>query len=109
MEQTNQHPVMKKIVYGAGTLVLCGYVVLFISGPQGWKSLREKWDHIENLESENADLKQRVETIRKYNERVRNDKDAQQIEIRKNLDMMRDGELEFRFPTKPETGTTQKK
>ena len=100
---------MKKMAYGFGTLVLCGYVVLFISGPQGWQSLKEKWNHIETLEKENADLRQRVETIRTYSERVRNDKDAQQLEIRKNLDMMREGELEFRYPSKPEAGAAEKK
>ena len=110
MEQTNQHPVMKKVAFVAGALVLCGYVVLFVSGPQGWQSLREKWNQIETLERENADLKQNVETIRTYNEQVKNKKDTQQLEIRKNLDgFMREGELEFRFPAKTEAATPEKK
>ena len=99
---------MKRIAYGVGTLVLCGYVVLFISGPQGWRSLREKWDNIETLERENADLKQKVEAIRVYNKRVRTNRDTQQLEIRKNLDVMREGELEFRFPAKPDAETGEK-
>lgn len=101
MEPAKQHHAIKKIAYGACALILCGYIALFVNGPQGWHSLRQKWNQIDSLEKDNADLKQNVETIRKYNERVKTDKDAQQLEIRKNLDMMREGELEFRYPVPP--------
>ena len=41
---------------------------------------------------------------------VKNKKDTQQLEIRKNLDgFMREGELEFRFPAKTEAATPEKK
>ena len=47
---------------------------------------------------ETETLKQSVETLRKYNQNIKKDPDAQQLEIRKNLEMMRPGEMEFRYP-----------
>ena len=76
---------------------------MFISGPQGYRSLKEKWEHIETLEKETADLKKTVETIKKYNQSIEKDPDAQQLEIRKNLEMMRPGDLEFRYPKEQES------
>lgn len=104
----NVQSVIKRLAYTAGTLVVCGYAAMFIGGPQGWSSLKEKWNHIEALEKETADLKQTVETIKKYNSSVQKDPDIQQLEIRKNLEMMRPGELEFRYPKEPETKELEK-
>ena len=91
-------PVLKRFGYAVGVVVLFGYVAMFIAGPQGYRSLKEKWEQIESLESETANLKQSVETLRKYNQSIKKDPDAQQLEIRKNLEMMRPGEMEFRYP-----------
>jgi cell division protein FtsB len=91
-------PAIKRAGYAIGIVVLFGYVAMFIGGPQGYRSLKDKWEQIEALEAETADLKQSVETLRKYNQSVKKDPDAQQLEIRKNLEMMRPGEMEFRYP-----------
>ena len=98
----NIQSALKRLAYTAGAVVVCSYAAMFIGGPQGWRSLKEKWEHIESLEKETADLKQTVETIRKYNKSVQKDPDVQQLEIRKNLEMMRPGEMEFRYPKEPE-------
>ena len=100
--RSNLQPILKRLAYAAGTVVICGYVAMFIGGPQGWRSLKDKWDHIETLEKETADLKQTVETIKTYNQSIQKNPDVQQLEIRKNLEMMRPGELEFRYPKEQE-------
>lgn len=91
-------PVLKRFGYAVGMVVLFGYVAMFIAGPQGYRSLKEKRQQIEMLEAETETLKQSVETLRRYNQNIKKDPDAQQLEIRKNLEMMRPGEMEFRYP-----------
>ena len=103
MPRPNKQLLLKRLAYAASTLVICGYVAMFISGPQGYRSLKEKWEHIETLEKETADLKKTVETIKKYNQSIEKDPDVQQLEIRKNLEMMRPGDLEFRYPKEQES------
>ena len=91
-------PVLKRFGYAAGMIVLFGYVAMFFAGPQGYRSLIEKRQQIQALETETENLKQSVETLRKQNQSLQKDPDAQQLEIRKNLEMMRPGEMEFRYP-----------
>ena len=102
MNSDSLQPFLKRIGYAAGMVVLFGYVAMFIAGPQGYRSLKEKRQQIEMLETETENLKQSVETLRKYNQSIKKDPDAQQLEIRKNLEMMRPGEMEFRYPKEPD-------
>ena len=98
MTPDSLQPILKRIGYAAGMVVVFGYVAMFIAGPQGYRSLKDKRQQIEILETETENLKQSVETLRKYNQSIKKDPDAQQLEIRKNLEMMRPGEMEFRYP-----------
>ena len=91
-------PVLKRFGYAVGMIVLFGYVAMFFAGPQGYRSLIEKRQQIQALETETENLKQSVETLRKQNQSLKKDPDTQQLEIRKNLEMMRPGEMEFRYP-----------
>ena len=76
-----------------------GYVTL--RSPQGIPALREKWDEIRKLEEDNANLqrenKYRADRIKKLQESP----SEQELEVRKNLKLLRPGETSFILPDRP--------
>src|SRR5260370_39393071 len=94
--------VIRRLLYIAGFVVIGVYGFVALRGPQGIPALLDKWRDIHSLEEQNATL-QRENEYKK--ERIRKLKDSpgeQEMEIRKNLKLLRPGETTLILPESPE-------
>ncbi len=91
----------------AGVLVIGGLFAL--RGPQGLQSLLEKHREIRQLEEHNAALALENQRRRERIERLENSTTEQEMEIRKQLKLLRPGETTFILPesTEPSDGKTE--
>jgi len=76
-----------------------GYVAL--RGPQGIPALLEKRKEIRELEEQNAAILRENEYKRERIRRLQESPSEQEIEIRKKLHMLRQGETSFILPDQP--------
>ena len=88
-----------------GALILLAIVVAYawiaVSGPQGLQTLLDKRREIRELQEQNAaltrEIEHRVDRIR----RLENSPSEQEMEIRKQLKLLRPGETTFLLPDAP--------
>ncbi|MDX1984177.1 MAG: septum formation initiator family protein [Bryobacteraceae bacterium] len=80
------------------------YAVLAMRGPMGIPALQNKWQQIRARQQENADLRRDIELRRDHIQRLQKNVSQQELEIRKQLKMLRPGETTFILPeaSKPE-------
>src|SRR5580698_8521223 len=69
-----------------------GYVWIALRGPQGLGALLEKREEIRQLEEQNASLLRENERRRDHIRRLENSRSEQEMEIRKQLKLLRPGE-----------------
>ena len=82
--------------------VLIGvYGLATLRGPQGLPALREQWNQIRQLEEENANLQRENEYRRDRIKKLESNPSAQELEIRKQLKLLRPGETSFILPDQP--------
>lgn len=74
------------------------YGYLALRGPQGFPALQQKWSEIRQLEVENANLQRDNQYKKERIERLKNDPNEQELEIRKRLKLLRPGETSFILP-----------
>jgi cell division protein FtsB len=86
----------------AGVLLIGGLFAL--RGPQGVQSLLEKHREIRQLEEHNAALALENQRRRERIERLENSTTEQEMEIRKQLKLLRPGETTFILPDAPQSG-----
>jgi len=84
----------------AGTLVLA-YAWMAFRGPQGIQSLLERHQEISRLEQQNADKARQIEALRERIRRLEQSGSEQELEIRKELKLLRPGETTFLLPDPP--------
>jgi cell division protein FtsB len=72
-----------------------------LRGPQGLSALAEKRREVRQLEEKNADLVRDNDAKRLRIERLKHDRSAQEVEIRKRLKLQRPGETSFVLPDQP--------
>ena len=86
----------------ASAAVIAG-VVISLRGPYGIPALVTRWSEIRALEQKNADLKTEVDEMRERNRRLREIPSEVEPEIRRLLDMQREGEIDVKIgePGKP--------
>ena len=84
----------------AGTLVLA-YGWIALRGPQGFPALLEKHREIRRLEEQNAALAHENQLRRERVQRLENSRSEQEMEIRKQLKLLRPGETTFILPDAP--------
>jgi cell division protein FtsB len=72
-----------------------------LRGPQGLPALREQWDQIRQLEEENATLQRENDYRRVRIKKLESSPSEQELEIRKNLKLLRPGETSFILPEQP--------
>ena len=86
----------------ASAAVIAG-VALSFRGPYGIPALVNRWTEIRTLEQKNADLKTEVDEMRERNRRLREIPAEVEPEIRRLLDMQREGEIDVKIgePQKP--------
>ena len=77
------------------------YVWIAIKGPQGLQTLIEKHREIRQLEEQNAELRLENERRRERIRRLGDSQSEQEMEIRKQLKLLRPGETTFILPNTP--------
>ena len=95
-------PVRRVGAVVASAVVIAG-VVFSLRGPYGLNALMHRWTDIRTLEQKNADLKTEVDAMREHNRRLREIPSEVEPEIRRLLDMQREGEIDVKIgePQKP--------
>lgn len=77
------------------------YGVVALQGPRGIPALFEKRREIRQLEEQNAAAAAEIERRRERIERLRHNGTEQEMEIRKQLKLLRPGETTFILPDPP--------
>ena len=67
-------------------------------GPQGIPALQEKRGEIRKLEEENANLQREIQYRRDRIKKLQESPAEQELEVRKNLKLLRPGETSFILP-----------
>ena len=87
---------------GKGAWILLAVVVVYawiaVSGPQGLQTLLEKHREIRQLQEQNAALTREIEHRRDRIRRLEESRSEQEMEIRKQLKLLRPGETTFILP-----------
>ena len=90
---------------GKGALILLAIVIAYawiaVSGPQGLQALLEKRREIRELQEQNATLTREIEHRRDRIRRLEDSRSEQEMEIRKQLKLLRPGETTFILPDGP--------
>jgi cell division protein FtsB len=82
--------------------VLVGvYGYLSLRGPQGVPALMDKWREIRRLEEQNASLQRENDYRRDRIKKLQDSPSEQELEIRKQLKLLRPGETSFILPEQP--------
>lgn len=82
--------------------VLVGvYGYLSLRGPQGVPALMDKWQEIRRLEEENANVQRENDYRRERIKKLQDSPSEQELEIRKQLKLLRPGETSFILPDQP--------
>lgn len=95
-----------------GAVVLLAIVIAYawiaISGPQGVQALLEKRSEIRQLQEQNASMTREIEHRRDRIRRLEDSPSEQEMEIRKQLKLLRPGETTFILPDGPkDTGASE--
>jgi cell division protein FtsB len=77
------------------------YGWIAIRGPQGLQALLERHSEIRQLQEENAEKLRQNEILRDRIERLADSPSEQEMEIRKQLKLLRPGETTFLLPDSP--------
>jgi len=84
--------------------VLVGvYGYMSLRGPQGIPALMDKWREIRKLEEDNASLQRENDYRRDRIKKLQESPSEQELEIRKQLKLLRPGETSFILPDQPKT------
>ena len=89
------------------TVVLV-YGWIAIHGPQGLQALLEKHRQIRDLEEENAEKARENAALRDRIDRLADSPSEQEMEIRKQLKLLRPGETTFLLPDPPKSAEPAK-
>ena len=90
--------VVRRVAYSAALIMMAVYGYVALSGPQGIPGLRGKWNEIRRLEEEIANLQRDNHAKKERIRRLENDPAEQEMEIRKRLKLLREGETSFILP-----------
>ncbi len=102
---------LRKAVMGKkGAMVLLAIVIAYawiaVSGPQGLQALLEKRREIRDLQDQNAALTREIEHRRDRIRRLQESPSEQEMEIRKQLKLLKPGETTFILPDAPKDPDT---
>ena len=81
--------------------IVIAYACIAVSGPQGLQALLAKRREIRELEEQNATLTREIEHRRDRIRRLEESTSEQEMEIRKQLKLQRQGETTFILPEGP--------
>jgi cell division protein FtsB len=97
---------IRNIIMGKkGAMVLIAIVIAYawiaVSGPQGLQALVEKRREIRELQEQNAAATREIEHRRDRIRRLQDSPSEQEMEIRKQLKLLKPGETTFILPEGP--------
>jgi len=100
---TAKAPQSRKRAFGLliGATILSVYAITALRGPQGVQALLERYRAIRTLETQNAAAVVENQRLRERIERLRSNTSEQEMEIRKQLKLLRPGETTFILPDAP--------
>ncbi len=81
--------------------IAIAYAWIAVSGPQGVQALLEKRREIRQLQEQNASITREIEHRRDRIRRLEDSPSEQEMEIRKQLKLLRPGETTFILPDGP--------
>lgn len=84
-------------------LVAAAYGWIALRGPQGIEALLEKRREIRELEEQNASMARENDRRKERIRRLEHSTSEQEMEIRKQLKLLRPGETTFILPDAPKT------
>lgn len=98
----------RRIAIIAAIALTGGYAVVALRGPQGMTALMEKRRQIQELQVENANLERENQRKRDRIQRLESSPSEQEMEIRKQLKLLRPGETLFILPDAPKPDASKK-
>jgi cell division protein FtsB len=98
---------VRRIVYIIAFAMIGVYGFIALRGPQGIPALLEKRKEIRDLEEQNATTRRENEYRRARIQKLQDSPSEQEMEIRKKLHMLRQGETSFILPDQPKADKPQ--
>lgn len=89
----------RPILFAATLVAFVAYGTIMLRGPHGLRVLAEKRAVARQLEVDNADMQHEIDLKRVRIEKLKNDPNAQAIEIKKVLGWQKPGETVFKTST----------
>jgi len=86
---------LAKFLCVVAVLLIAGYAVVALGGPQGIPGLIEKRKQVQELEKRNAALAREIEQKRARIDRLRDNETDQELEIRQRLKLVKPDEKVF--------------
>jgi len=84
--------------------IAAGYSWIALRGPQGVQALLDKHGEIRTLQEQNAVAAREIDRRRERIRRLKESQSEQDMEIRKQLKLLRPGETTFILPDGPKDG-----
>lgn len=97
----NRRNLGRKIGYALAAALVVGYGWAAIRGPQGFQALLDKRREIQELQEQNTGRMRDNQRLRERIQRLRQSASEQEMEIRKQLKLLRPGETTFILPDAP--------
>jgi cell division protein FtsB len=91
----------RRVAYAAGLLLIAAYGWIALEGPQGLQTLLGKHREIRQLQEQNIILSRENDRRRERIRRLKESPSEQQMEIRKQLKLQKQGETTFILPDSP--------
>lgn len=88
----------RRIGIVAATAVLAGYASVALLGPQGFFSLRERYQEIRRLERENAEIERGNKDLQSLIFKVRTSRSQQEVLVKDRLKYTKENETQFVLP-----------
>lgn len=97
----------RRIGFVAGAAVLTGYAAVAVFGPQGFFSLRERYQEIRRIERENADIEHGNKQLQELINKVKDSRSQREVIVKDKLKYAHPNELQFVLPDSSARPQTQ--
>ena len=91
----------RRIGFVAATAVLAAYAGIALFGPQGFFTLRERYQEIRRMERENAELDRGNKDLQAIITKVRTSRSQQEVIVKDKLKYTHENETQFVLPENP--------
>lgn len=88
----------RRIGVVAGAAVLTAYAAVAVFGPQGFFSLRERYQEIRRIERENADIEHGNKQLQELIDKVKDSRSQREVIVKDKLKYTHQNELQFVLP-----------